>query len=414
MLAALVAGHATAAAATITIACGAVGREFELCKSGAEAWARATGNEVVLVSTPNESNERLALYQQLLAARSPDIDAFQIDVIWPGILGEHFIDLRPFVSDEALSSHFPAIVENDTVNGRLVALPWFVDAGLLYYRKDLLERYGERVPETWDELTATAGRIQDAERAAGNPRMAGFVFQGRPYEGLTCNALEWVASFGGGALIKADGRIDVANPRAVRALELAASWVGAIAPKGVLNYAEEEARGVFQSGNAVFMRNWPYAWALANSPDSPVKGKVGVVPLPRGGEEGRPAGTLGGWQLAVSRYSRHPEVAAELVVFLTSENEQKRRAIEASYNPTIAGLYKDPDVLAANPFMGRLYDVFVNAVARPSRVTGAKYNRVSAAFWDAVHAVLRGKEPAVAALAALERRLDRIGGPGRW
>ena len=250
--------------------------------------------------------------------------------------------------------------------------------------------------------------ILDAEKGEGNDRMTGIVFQGRAYEGLTCNALEWIDSYGGGAIVDEDGKVTVNNPNAVAALEEAGAWIGSIAPDGVLNYAEEEARGVFQSGNAVFMRNWPYAWSLANSDDSPVKGKVGVVALPKGGADGKSTGVLGGWQLAVSKYSQDQEAAADLVRYLTSEKEQKRRAIEGSYNPTIETLYKDPEVLEAVPFFGSLYETFVNAVARPSGVTGDKYNRVSNAFWNAAHSVLSGKEDAQTALSALEGELNGI------
>ncbi|MEM9224664.1 MAG: ABC transporter substrate-binding protein [Pseudomonadota bacterium] len=394
-------------AASVSISCGAVGIELELCRTGAEAWAKETGNEVTVVSTPNSTTERLALYQQILSAQGGDIDVYQIDVIWPGILGSHFIDLAPYM-DGAQSAHFPAIVENNTIGGELKAMPWFTDAGVLYYRKDLLDKHGQSVPSTWAELATTAEAVQDAERSAGNDRMFGFVFQGRAYEGLTCNALEWIDSFGGGDIVNADGDVTVNNPQAVAALDAAGSWIDKIAPEGVLNYAEEEARGVFQSGNAVFMRNWPYAWSLAQSDDSPVKDKVGVVALPKGGADGKSTGVLGGWQLAVSKYSEDAEAAASLVKYLTSEKEQKRRAIEGAYNPTIEALYQDKEVLEAVPFFGDLYDTFVNAVARPSRVTGDKYNRVSNAFWNAAHSVLSGKEDAQTALASLEGQLNRI------
>lgn len=412
---ALAAGAAqpAAEAAEISIACGALGVEFQLCKDGAEAWAAESGHSVRLVNTPNSATERLALYQQLLAARAKDIDVFQIDVIWPGMLANHFIDLTPF-SQGAEAAHFPAIVENNTVDGRLVAMPWFTDAGLLYYRKDLLEKHGKAVPATWRELTETAAAVQAAERAAGNDKLWGFVWQGKAYEGLTCNALEWIDSHGGGAVVDARGKITVNNPKAAEALDLAAGWVGAISPPGVLNYSEEEARGVFQSGNAVFMRNWPYAWAPANGADSPVRDLVGVSALPRGGAEGKQSGTLGGWQLAVSKYSDHPEVAASLVLYLTGLEEQKRRAIVGAYNPTIASLYKDAQVLSANPFFGSLYDTFTNAVARPSKIAGAKYNRLSNEFWNAAHAVLSGKSDATTGLARLERKLKRISRNGRW
>ena len=125
--------------------------------------------------------------------------------------------------------------------------------------------------------------IQEAERAGGRDKMWGYVWQGRAYEGLTCDALEWIASYKGGSIVEPDGSISVNNPEAARALGTAAGWIGDISPAGVLSYAEEEARGVFQSGNAVFMRNWPYAWSLANGDESAIKGKVGVVALPRGG-----------------------------------------------------------------------------------------------------------------------------------
>ncbi|MGH6898841.1 MAG: ABC transporter substrate-binding protein [Geminicoccaceae bacterium] len=404
-----------ASAATIAISCGAVGLELQICQQGANAWAEATGNQVDVISTPNSATERLALYQQILAANSSDIDVFQIDVIWPGILANHLIGLNDYIDQETIDQHFPAIIENNTVDGRLVGMPWFTDAGILYYRRDLLEKHGKQPPTTWQELNQTAAEIQDAERAEGNDRMWGFVFQAKAYEGLTCDALEWIDSFGGGTIVADDGTITINNDRAVEAVNLASTWIGSIAPEGVLNYAEEESRGVFQSGNAVFMRNWPYAWALGNADDSPIKGKIGVSALPKGsGEEGKHTGTLGGWQLAVSKYSQNPEIAADLVEYLTSYDEQKRRAIEGSYNPTIAALYEDEEVLAANPFFGDLYETFTNAVARPSRVTGAKYNQVSSEFFNAVHAVLSGKTDAASSLAALEDSLDRLSRGGRW
>jgi trehalose/maltose transport system substrate-binding protein len=397
----------SARAAEISISCSAVGLELELCRAGAERWAHETGNSVRLVSTPNSAGERLALYQQLLAAGSPDIDVLQIDVVWPGILARHLLDLAPYAGTRQ-AAHLPALVANDTVRGRLVAMPWFADVGLLYYRKDLLREYGVAVPRSWHELEAGARRIQDGERAAGKAGMWGYVWQGRAYEGLTCDALEWIASRGGGHIVEADGAISVDNPRAARALGDAAGWVGVISPRGVLNYAEEEARGVFQSGNAAFMRNWPYALALAESEGSPVRGQVGVAELPGG------AGTLGGAQLAVSRYSRHPALAASLVLALTGTAEQKRRALAGGFNPTLPALYRDPELLRANPYYAVVARALAHAVARPSAVTGARYNRVSSAFANAVHAVLAGQADAPSALHALEGNLMRISRGGRW
>ncbi|MDD7912098.1 ABC transporter substrate-binding protein [Pseudovibrio exalbescens] len=394
-------------AAELNIACGTVGKGQQLCKEAVAEWEEKTGHTVNVISVPTSTNDQLALYQQILGSGSSDIDVFEVDVIWPGILGSHLLDLSPYTNG-AETDHFPAIIENNTYKGKLVAMPSYTDAGLLYYRKDLLEKYGEDKPATWQELTSTAQKIQDAEREAGNEKMWGFVFQAKAYEGLTCDAIEWVDSFNGGSIVSAEGDITINNPQAAEALTMAASWVGTIAPEGVLNYQEEDSRGVFQSGNAVFMRNWPYAWALSQSDDSPIKGKVGVMALPKGGEEGKQTGALGGWQLAVSKYTESPDAAADLVMWLTRKEEQKRRAIEGSYNPTISSLYTDEEILAATPFIGQLQDTFTNAVARPSRATGANYNKVSNAFYNAVHEVLSGKKDAATSLEDLERDLKRI------
>lgn len=399
---------APASAVEIAISCSALGRELELCRDGANAWAAQSGHTVRIVSTPNDANARFALYQQLLAARSADVDVLQIDVIWPAALAAHLYDLTPQVGPQSLSAHLPALVENSTIDGHLVAMPWFVDVGLLYYRRDLLEKYGIEPPRTWSELTDAARRVQDGERASGNPRMWGYVFQGRPYEGLTCNALEWIAASGGGRILADDGAPAVNNERAAAALTLARSWIGTIAPEGVLNYGEEDTRGVFQSGNAVFMRNWPYAWALANAEGSPIAGKVAVMALPAGRPDGQRAGTLGGGELAVSRYSRNPDIAAQLVLYLTGAAEQRRRAVDGSFAPTMATLYSDATMLRAQPLMAAIGEAVRGAVARPVRESGGRYNQVSNAVWLAVHATLSGNGNAAENLAALDGRIGRL------
>lgn len=405
-------GAQSARAETVTVACGAVGRELEMCTKLANAWASETKNTVKIVSVPNSTTERLALYQQLLAAGSSDIDVFEIDVIWPGILGDYFVDLSPYTKGDE-KAHFPEIIANNTRDGKLIAMPIYTDAGLMFYRKDLLEKYGVAPPQTWDDLAAAAKKVQDAERAAGNGSMQGFVFQGKAYEGLTCDALEWVVSHNGGTIIDRSGKVTVNNPQAAAALDRAAGWIGTITPQGVLNYSEEEARGVFQSGNAVFMRNWPYAWGLSQGADSPVRGKVGILPIPMG-PNGRHASTLGGWQMAVSKFSKHPEIAATLAVSMGNTQGQKVWAMEGGYTPTVKALYDDPDVIKANPFLKELYPSIVSAVPRPSTVTGTKYNQVSSEFWNAVYDVISGRSKGAAALAGVESRLNRLSRGGHW
>ncbi len=396
---------------TLSLACSGLGTEGALCREGAEEWAARGGHRVRLVSLPNRGTERLALLRQLLAAGSRDIDVLQIDAVWTGMLADHLLDLAPHLDTEG---QLDQALRNNTVAGRLVAMPWFTGAGLLYYRRDLLEAHGHPPPETWQALTRTAEAIQHAEPARPQ-RLWGFVFQGRAYEGLTVNALEWLASHGADGIVAEDGRVAVADPRAARVLALARSWIGTIAPQGVLTYAEEEARAVFQSGNAVFMRNWPYAWALLNAPDSPVAGRVGVARLPRGeGPEGRHAAVLGGEQLAVSRHGAHPALAIDLVRHLTSRAEQRRRAILGAFPPTYPDLYADAEVLAANPVFAQLPAVLRGGVARPAAATGRHYSRVSANFAYAVHDVLAGRAAPAAALDRLRARLQRLAPDGAW
>ena len=399
----LMAGGMTAAshAASLTIDCGATANDVQNCLPYAEDWAKKTGNTVKAYTAPTSSTDKLALLRQQFAAKSPDIDVLTIDVVWPGVIKDHLVDLKKY-SKGAESKYFPAMIANNSSGGKLLGLPWFTDAGLLFYRKDLLDKYKIATPQTWDELSAAAKKVMDGEKGD----LQGFVFQAKAYEGLTCDAIEWVYSFGGGTIIDKQGNITINNAKAAKALDTAATWIGTIAPGGVLNYGEEDARGVFQNGKAVFMRNWPYAWNLAQEKDSVIKDKVGVAALPSGGS-GK-AAAMGGWGLAVSKYSKNVDAAADLVVYLASAEVQKKRAINGSYNPTMPELYKDADVVKANPFMGQLLEVFTSAVARPATETGLKYPQVSNAFWDAAHDVLEKKSNGTDAVKKLEAKLKQI------
>ncbi len=392
----------------ITIAGGSVGIELELTKKAARMFEEKHPNvKVDVYTTPDLSDDRKGLYLQYLEAESPEIDVFQVDVIWPGELSNHFLDLNQYGAQEVADKHFDSIIQNNTVNERLVAMPWFTDAGLLYYRTDLLNKYGyDKPPATWEELEEMAGTIQAGERET-NPDFWGYVWQGNAYEGLTCDALEWVHSNNGGRIINEEKEVTINNENAIEIINMAADWVGEISPPGVTGLVEESSRKMFEAGNAAFMRNWPYVYALASQEGKATAGKFDVAPLPAG-EDGSSSAVLGGWNLAVSKYSEHPELAAELAIFMTSEKVQKLRAVEGSFNPTIAGLYEDQEVLEANPFFGDLYQVFTNTVPRPSAEAGEDYSAVSERFFQAVHAVLNGESRAEDELAYLELEIEDI------
>ena len=393
-------------------------------RADAVDWATARAAEYMeanpdvtinVIAGPESATDRAQQYLQFFEAQSGEVDVYEIDVIWPGDMAEHLVDLYQYDGfTEAATEFFPAIVANNTVDGALVGMPAFTDAGLLYYRSDLLEKYGLDVPTTWSELEAAAQTIQDGERADGNQDFWGYVWQGNAYEGLTCDALEWVTSFGGGEIVEVqdsgDSVITINNEQAVAALEAAKGWVGTISPPGVTGYQEEDARNVWHAGNAAFMRNWPYAYGLTLEGD--VGTNFGVAALPQGdGEGARSAATLGGWQLAVSKYSSAPEVAADFVLYITNHENQLKRAVELSALPTRPAVYADEGLTSSdNAFMADFLPVFEAAVARPSTATAPNYLQASQLFFTAVHNVLTGEEDASTALELLELDLQDLTG----
>ncbi len=350
---------------------------------------------------PGDANVQnlLAVYLTAFEQQSADFDVIRVDVIWPGLLSEHLLDMSEYVSQEQVDSYLPALVTNNTVDSRLVALPLRIGFGMLYYRTDLLEKYGyEAPPATWDALEEMAQTIMDGERAEGNDEFWGFVFQGNAYEGLTTNALEWQVSNGGGSIVNPEGELEINNDATLAAFERAAGWVGTISPPGVTGYQEEDARGVWHVGNAAFMRNWPYAYSI--SLDSEViADSFNVAPLPAGdSDEG--AATLGGWHIGVSKYSQNPAAAAAFVIYMTSAENQKFYSIDTSSPPAVFDLFADEDIQEAMPFSSP--EVVAVTTARPSTITADKYNEVSTLYFTAVHSILTGEEDADVALELLE------------
>lgn len=374
---------------TLKITCRAKGIELELFQEAIDQWIKSTGNQhrVEVVTLPHSSNECFALYKQWLSAKSFDIDVLQMDFPWVGAFGNVLTDLKKIYKDEEIDEKdiFPTISKNMYYDGRLVALPAYTDCEVMYYRKDLLEKYGRSVPNTWQELYETAKFIQEQERKTNN-RFYGYVFQAKAFEMLTCNFVQLIDTFGG-SVIK-DGRAVVSSRECVNALVFLINCLKNASTRSVLNYSEEEARGLFQAGNAVFMNSWPYAWSLMNDPSTAVSGKIGVMPIPTGNiKNGKSSGVIGGWFFAVSKYSKHAPIAADLIKFLSSKAQHKIRA-KFAYAPAYRSLYKDKEILTKNQFFAVLSNSLENAVARPSLTFGKNYPRASQEIFNIVNTAM--------------------------
>jgi trehalose/maltose transport system substrate-binding protein len=388
-------------------------RELAMDRSVFEQFTQKTGIRVDFISGPESMTERLELYHRYLGAQSSTPDVYYIDVVWPAVLADQVIDLNEYLAKEA-GDQLEAQVQNDTVHGRLTSMPFNTELGVLYYRADLLRKYRYRnPPATWDELGKMAARIQVGERAGGNKDFWGYVWQGAAYEGLTCNALEWQASYGAGSLIEPNGSITVNNPKTIEAIQMARRWIGTISPPSVVAFKEQDSRNVLHAGNAAFARDWLWRQFSGESLIPNSKAMIAIALLPSG-PAGR-ASTLGGQSLAISKYSKHPREAAELIRYLTSHDEQLTLWKQHAMLPTRREFYASSEYLQDRPGIAGLWRELESVtVARPSTVSGMHYDEVSRAYFSSVHSILAGEQDASKAISELQAKLESItgGNPG--
>ena len=352
---------------------------------------------------PSDSDRQHQYYAMNLDGGKAPFDLLGIDTIWAQEFAKAgwIAPLDGLLTPAEQEEFFPGPIEAATFNGRLYAVPWYVDAGVLYYRRDLLDRHGLEPPRTWPELAQTAKLILDAER---DSRLAGFVWQGKQYEGLMCVTLEVLRSNGTDLW---SGDRDRAES-GLRFLRETISTHG-ITPLSTNMADEESTRWMFGEGHALFMRNWPYAWSLLQQEGSPVRGKVGVVSLPAfSGFASAPV--LGGWMLAIPRSSTHQEIVGKLITFLTSPETQRKVAVELGYNPVRRALYADESLLEVRPLLKDLHPILLEA--RPRPVT-PYYLLISQAVQPEVSAVVVGRKSPKDALEAIRRRVDQIMGEQR-
>ncbi len=316
---------------------------------------------------PHSSTAFHDLLTQKLKNKSDDVDVFLMDVIWPPefAAAEWALPLDDMFPVSEQEKFLNGPIMANTFKGRIYGVPLFIDSGVLYYRSDLLKKYGFVPPVTWQEMVKQAKTIVSKEAEAGT-ELYGFSGQFKQYEGLVCDIMEYILSNGGSLIDPETSLSAITQKPAIDAVRFVRdSIIGNIAPAGVLTYQEPESLDLFIQGKAVFHRNWPYAWEISNDPErSIIAGKVGISRLPHF-PQGKSYSTLGGWQLGISKYSKNKEAAWAFVKFLTSKRAQKLLALRAGRAPTRKALYSDIDILQAYSHFSKMKDVFLTAFPRP-------------------------------------------------
>ena len=343
---------------------GGSGPEEAFAKDQLQEFQRLHPNiRVTYQATPSSASERHTLYVTWLSSHSPDIDVLNLDVIWvPEFAAADWLlplDAAAAEGGLSLDDFLPPGLACSRYQGRLFSLPWFVDAGLLYYRQDLYAAGELPPPRTFADLL----KVREVKEKFGLPY--GFLFQGQAYEGLVCVALEFIWS-NGGAIFDPDGNLVLDSSRNRQTLETLVNLIyqEGVSPLAVTTFQEEDCRHAFEQGYAVLMRNWPYAYPLLNRTESRVAAKFGVVPLVHG-SGGKPTSCFGGGCLGINAFSRYPEASWKLVQFLLNRENLKRRAQILGMLPPLTSLYDDTDLLRQFPHLINLKDVFINARPRP-------------------------------------------------
>jgi len=345
------------------------------------------GVTVVREIGPQSSTQLHDLLTQKLKNRDPRLDVFVIDVIWPAEFGSAGWTLpldRYFTASEQ-KRFLDAPIAANRYRGSIHGVPLFIDAGLLYYRKDLLNKYDVAPPRTWAELVDASKKIL---AGATDPQLVGYSGQFKQYEGLVCNMMEFILGNRGKLWDEVAGVSTLEQPAARAAVRFVRDRIiGEVSQRGVLAYEEPESLALFTQGRAIFHRNWPYAWTTANDPErSKIAGKVGMARLP-GFSPGNGAAALGGWQIGVSRYSTQPDLAWRFAAFMTGANMQKRIALATGRAPTRRALYDDPEVNQKMPQLTSLLETFEQAAPRPVTPVYAPLSNIMQRYFSAALAL---------------------------
>jgi multiple sugar transport system substrate-binding protein len=355
---------------------------------------------------PSDTGQYFDQLRTEFQAGGGETDVISGDVIWPAQFAAQgwIVDLSDRFTDT--DKFLPGPIEANTYDGKVWGVPWYTDAGLLYYRKDLLEESGfSEPPKTWDEFKEMAEKTR-----SDSGTKFGFVFQGAEYEGGVCNECEYIWTNGGNVLDPDDpSKVVVDSPESAAAFATARSMIErGVSPQAVTTYKEDESQAAFTNGDAVFLRNWPYVYALLSDPSvSKIKpDQVGIAPLPVAEEGMQSYSTLGGWNFLINAASDKQDEAWEFIKFMTSPEQLKTNAVEGSRLPVRRNLYEDPEVLEKMPIARLGQDILIEH-SRPRPVSPV-YSDMSLELAEQFNKMLKGDVSPNKAVNALQSELQSI------
>ncbi|KIL42502.1 hypothetical protein SD70_01015 [Gordoniibacillus kamchatkensis] len=364
--------------------------------------------KVTLQELPSNTDTMRQLLTTQIGGGSETPDVYLGDVIWPAQFAEAQLamPLDKYLPKSFFDRFATGLVDGASYKGNIYAAPFFVDSGLLYYRKDLLEKEGLQPPKTWEEVQKYGQLLQQK----GDVKF-GFVWQGASYEGLTCDFMEYLTS-AGGKVMSADGKPTFDSPESRKAIHFMKGLIDSgVSPKSVVTFHENEAMDAFNAGAAAFLRNWDYAWFSANDPrSSKVVDKVGVMTLPKfeGGEKG--FATIGGYNLQVNPHTKNLAASLAFIDFLTGEEAQSLLATKYSIVPTNKAVQNNPDVKKVSPVTNIVSEV--NFISRPAKTS--QYAQVSSAIYTNLNKILTGGADVEGAIKDTQKQIESAvsGGSG--
>lgn len=358
--------------------------------------------QVTITELPEAADEQRNQMIQNATVESDEFTVLNLDVIWTAEFAANRWVVELPQEEFELDQFIEPAVDTAMYRDRMYAMPVYSDGGLLYYRKDLLDKAGVQPPETWEEMQAACDEVKALPEGRSLGCYAG---QFDKYEGLTVNFSEAVQS-AGGTIVDESGAPQVTSAEAKEGLNfLVEGMDSGEFPQASITYKEEEGRRAFQDGQLIFHRQWPYQWALANATDgtSTVAGKFDVAPLP--GKDGPGVSTLGGHNFAISAFAPNQATALDFIKYMAGEEAQRSNLLATSQAPTRAGLYEEQELIDQFPYLPTLKASIDNATARPKVV---KYGDVTAAMQDAAYSAMTGEKSTDQALDDLQSELEEL------